>query len=154
MSAAGGIGPSLIKILRIFRIVRALKLVKSMEGLQKLVQTIIFSLPSLLNVSALLFLVYFLFSILSVFLFQDIRYRVNGPKNMLTNFQAIGVQWQVGFGNFLDAFLTLFRMSTGEDWYKIMFDTTRDDDFGCTPGDSCGICNLILNINFMIMDIK
>ena len=31
----------------------------------------------------------------------------------------------------MNSFLTLFRMSTGEDWYKIAFDTTRDSNFGC-----------------------
>ena len=31
-------------------------------------------------------------------------------------------------------------MSTGEDWYKIMFDTTRSSSLSCIPGDSCGSC--------------
>ena len=35
--------------------------------------------------------------------------------------------------------MTLFRVSTGEDWFKIMFDTTRDkENYNCTPDDSCG----------------
>lgn len=29
------------------------------------------------------------------------------------------------------SFLTLFRMSTGEDWDKIMFDMTRNKSYGC-----------------------
>ena len=75
---------SLLKLLRLFRIVRTLKLIKSMKGLQQLVQTLIFSLPSLMNVSALLFLVYFLFSILACFLFADIKYLKNRGQNVLS----------------------------------------------------------------------
>lgn len=140
----GNVGSSIIKIIRIFRIVRTLKLVKSMEGLQKLVTTIIFSLPSLLNVSGLLFLVYFLFSVLSVFLFKSITYKLNQVTNPLTNQQIIGIQYDIGFENFLQAFLTLFRISTGEDWYRIMFDVTRNEQFGCVENDSCGSCSFFI----------
>jgi hypothetical protein len=59
---------------------------------------------------------------------------------MITGFQLLGVQSYVGFDNFFLSFLTLFRISTGEDWYKIMFDTTRTAEYDCTPGDSCGSC--------------
>jgi hypothetical protein len=130
-NSASSTGSSVIKLIRIFRIVRILKLAKNMEGLQKLVFTIIFSIPSLLNVTSLLFLVYFIFSILGCFLFTDIQYTINDIRNPLTNFQVIGVNNYVGFNNFLISFITLFRISTGEDWYKIMFDTTRDASYRC-----------------------
>ena len=47
--------------------------------------TLVFSLPSLMNVTALLLLVYFFFSILSCFLFSDIKYSKN-TKVFLTIF--------------------------------------------------------------------
>ena len=37
-------------------------------------------------------------------------------------------------------------MSTGEDWYKIMFDCARDKSYGCVDGDSCGNC-IFFNID-------
>ncbi len=42
--------------------------------------------------------------------------------------------------------MTLFRMSTGEDWYKIMFDMTRPygDKYKCYDQSCTGNCNLIL----------
>jgi voltage-dependent calcium channel T type alpha-1I len=58
-----------VKIFKIIRVLRIIKLVKSMEGLKKLVGTIIFSLPSLINASSLIFLSYYIFSILASFLF-------------------------------------------------------------------------------------
>jgi hypothetical protein len=66
--------PQIIRVLRIFRITRILKLIKQVQGLKRLIDTIIFSLPSLLNVSSLLFLAYYIFSILSSFLFSKITY--------------------------------------------------------------------------------
>jgi hypothetical protein len=66
------VGPQLARIVRVLRVTRLLKLVKSMRGLQKLIETLIFSLPSLVNVGALLFLVFFIFSILGWFMFKDI----------------------------------------------------------------------------------
>lgn len=47
-----------------------------MKGLQKLVKTLVFSLPAILNVSILLFLEYFIFSILGCFLFKDVKFLV------------------------------------------------------------------------------
>lgn len=67
----------------------------------------------MLNVTALLFLVYFIFAILGVFLFGD-----------LTSGWAIDEN--NNFTDFHHAFLLLFRCSTGEDWYKFMFDTMED----------------------------
>lgn len=65
-------GPQLIRVIRVFRITKILRLVKSLKGLQKLIETIIISLPSLLNVGALLFLIMFIYSILGCFLFKNI----------------------------------------------------------------------------------
>jgi hypothetical protein len=44
-----------------------------MHGLQKLIETLVFALPSLMNVGALLLLVFFIYSVLGVFLFKDIH---------------------------------------------------------------------------------
>ena len=55
---------SLLKVIKVFRVARLVKLVKNIKGIQKLVQTIIFSLPKLVNAFSLLILSFFLFSIL------------------------------------------------------------------------------------------
>lgn len=65
---------SITKVFRIFRITRILKLVKSVEGLKRLVNTIWFSLPSMINVSQLIFLNFYIFSILASFLFGNIDF--------------------------------------------------------------------------------
>jgi len=32
----------------------------------------------------------------------------------------------------------LFALTTGEDWNKVMFDTTRTKEWGCVEGINCG----------------
>ena len=56
---------------------------------------------------------FFIFSILFVFLFKDIK-----SGDVLDDSY-------INFSNFFNAFLTLFRCSTGEDWINIMFDTMK-----------------------------
>lgn len=108
------VGPQLARVFRVLRVTRLFRLIKSFEGLQKLIETAIFSLPAMLNVSALLFLVFFIFSILGVFLFGTIT---SGDAIDEVN----------NFTDFHHAFQLLFRCASGEDWFKIMFDTMRGD---------------------------
>lgn len=79
-----------------------------------MIDTAIYALPAVLNVSALLFLVFFIASVLAVFLFRDIT-----DGKIVTS--------ENNFSNFHNAFILLFRSSTGEDWYKLMFDVSRNN---------------------------
>ncbi|KAL4475075.1 hypothetical protein ABPG74_001771 [Tetrahymena malaccensis] len=103
-------GPQIIRILRVLRVSRLFKLMKSFQGLMKLIQTTIYAFPKFLNATFLFILFYCIFAILAWFLFSDLRsgWRINTFWN---------------FSNFHRAFILLFRMSTGEDWYLVMYDT-------------------------------
>ena len=70
------IGP-ITTIIRSFRIARVLKLIKRAKNLQKILQTIVIALPELINVGALLLLFIFLFSVLGVYLFAEIKLQNN-----------------------------------------------------------------------------
>lgn len=110
------VGPQLARVLRVMRVSRLLKLVKSLKGIQKLLETLTLALPALMNVGALLILVYFIFSVLGVFLFSDI---VSGEIiDDLNN-----------FSNFNYAMVLLFRCSTGESWWSFMFDTYKSNPY-------------------------
>lgn len=60
-----------------------------------------------MNVLSLLILIFFIYSILGVFLFNNI------PFNDI-------IDSHTNFNNFSSAMVTLFRISTGEDWHLIM----------------------------------
>ena len=101
--------------------------------------------------SALLILVYFIFAVLSVFLFYKV---VEGDT--INNY--------MNFSNFGMAIIMLFRCSTGEDWHIAMFDCVRPRR--CIDGTSnCGsayaylffiafnvICQLVM-LNLFVMVI-
>jgi hypothetical protein len=102
-------GPQMIRIVRVFRVSKLIRLFKALESLQNLIKIIMYSLPSIGNVSALLSLIFFIYSIIGVNLFSGV---VSGKI----------IDSETNFSNFGRAMMTLFRCSTGEDWYSIMFD--------------------------------
>lgn len=63
--------PQLARLLWVLRITRLFKLMKTkkFESFNKIIRTVIFSFPALFNVLMLLLLVYFIYSILGVFMF-------------------------------------------------------------------------------------
>jgi hypothetical protein len=74
--------------------------------------TFVITIPSLANIGGLLFLLLYLYAVLGVFMFATVK--LQGTLNEHANFQYFGI-----------AFLTLFRISTGEAWNEIMSDTNR-----------------------------
>lgn len=66
----------------------------------------------MINVGALLILFLFVFSILGVTLFAEVKLQDTMDRH--ANFQNFGL-----------ALLTLFRVATGEGWVDIMFDAAR-----------------------------
>lgn len=66
------IGPQLARVMRVLRVTRILRLAGKAEGLQAILQTIMFSIPALMNVFTLLVLIYFMMSVLGNFLFKNI----------------------------------------------------------------------------------
>ena len=68
---------ALTTVVRAFRILRVLKLIRKARNLQKILDTFLLAIPELANVGALLFLFLFLFAVLGVFLFAEVRLQEN-----------------------------------------------------------------------------
>lgn len=117
-------GPQIARVMRVLRVTRVLRLFGKAKGLQAIIQTILFSIPSILNVTMLLMLIFFMFSILGVFMFGEVT-----EGEVLDDLK--------NFNNFFNAFLLLFALSTGEDWNLIMFDCGRTPP-DCIPRQTCG----------------
>ncbi len=101
LSSGNGGGAS---VLRVLRIARGFRLVKRVNGLNILFKTLLISVPTMLNVGGLMFIFFFIFSVLGMNLFGKVE-----SSETYANFQSFG--W---------ALLTLLRMSTGEAWNSIM----------------------------------
>ena len=72
-NSALSVGPQIARILRVLRVTRVIRLANKNKGLQALMATITLSIGPLMNVFGLLMLVMFIFSILAVFFFGEVR---------------------------------------------------------------------------------
>lgn len=110
------------------RIARCVRLLGYFKELQRLFRALLLTLPKFANVMVTFLLLLTMYGILGVHLFS--------PAKHSEEFAANG-----NFRNFVWAFLTLFRSSTGEAWNEIMHDLAKkeEDHFRdgtwCTPHD-------------------
>lgn len=121
----------LASIIRIFRIARLFRLLryKPLRPLKKLFMSLGISLVKLANVGVVACLFLVLFSILGVSLFSTAK--GGDTLNEHGNFK-----------DFVYAFITLFRASTGEAWNSIMHDLHKDEVDWFRAGDWCTPANL------------
>ena len=106
------IDPTLLRVIRTIRITRILKILRTAKGLQALLKTVAESLPQVGNLALLFCLLFFIFSTLGVELF--------GKLSCDSRLYACpGINMHTNFNNFGAAFLTLFRVTTGDALYKL-----------------------------------
>ncbi|KAJ8001332.1 hypothetical protein DPEC_G00168440 [Dallia pectoralis] len=126
LNASLPINPTIIRIMRVLRIARVLKLLKMATGMRALLDTVVQALPQVGNLGLLFMLLFFIYAALGVELFGKLECSEENPCE--------GLSRHATFQNFGMAFLTLFRVSTGDNWNGIMKDTLRE----CRPDDrSC-----------------
>ncbi|XP_063608556.1 voltage-dependent T-type calcium channel subunit alpha-1G-like, partial [Penaeus indicus] len=113
------INPTIIRVMRVLRIARVLKLLKMAKGIRALLDTVMQALPQVGNLGLLFFLLFFIFAALGVELFGRLECDDSHPCQ--------GLGEHAHFKNFGMAFLTLFRVATGDNWNGIMKDTLRDN---------------------------
>ena len=100
------INPTVIRVMRVLRIARVLKLLKMAKGIRALLNTVMQALPQVGNLGLLFFLLFFIFSALGVEMFGGISCDEQYPCE--------GLGEHAHFRTFGMAFLTLFRIATGE----------------------------------------
>nr|XP_033785401.1 voltage-dependent T-type calcium channel subunit alpha-1I isoform X2 [Geotrypetes seraphini] len=130
INAALPINPTIIRIMRVLRIARVLKLLKMATGMRALLDTVVQALPQVGNLGLLFMLLFFIYAALGVELFGKLVCNDDNPCE--------GMSRHATFENFGMAFLTLFQVSTGDNWNGIMKDTLRD----CTNDDRSCLSNL------------
>ncbi|XP_021706156.1 voltage-dependent T-type calcium channel subunit alpha-1G isoform X2 [Aedes aegypti] len=137
------INPTIIRVMRVLRIARVLKLLKMAKGIRALLDTVMQALPQVGNLGLLFFLLFFIFAALGVELFGRLECSEEVPCQ--------GLGEHAHFANFGMAFLTLFRVATGDNWNGIMKDTLRDDcDDAADCVKNCCVSTIIAPIFFVI----
>lgn len=112
-----GISPTLLRVVRVFRIGRVLRLVKSAKGIRKLLFSLIISIPALFNIAILLFIFMFIFAVMGMTLFSNVRH-------------VMALTETINFDNFPNSMVLLFRLSTSAGWNDIL-DPLQEGDGGC-----------------------
>ena len=138
------IGPTILRVVRVFKIFRLFKIVKSVQGLRNIIRTIIYSLPSLLHIGAILFLVLFIYSVLGSFLFGTMKHEGDAINDFYN------------FDNFFKAFLIMFGCATGDSWYVFMNDVAQDHSV-ISPiffMSFYNLCSLVLLNMFILIIIQ
>ena len=133
--------PTMIRIFRIFRLMRLMRLSRKARGLQNLGKTLVTTLPSLMHVGFLLMIFFFMYAVLGVQLFYNVKHQD-------------AVTRQANFESFGQALYVLFRISTGEDWNLAMYEVSVQPP-DCTPDFSaadgvgdCGVSRAVSVIYF------
>ncbi|XP_078799389.1 voltage-dependent T-type calcium channel subunit alpha-1I isoform X1 [Oryzias latipes] len=133
INASLPINPTIIRIMRVLRIARVLKLLKMATGMRALLDTVVQALPQVGNLGLLFMLLFFIYAALGVELFGELVCNADYPCE--------GMSRHATFENFGMAFLTLFQVSTGDNWNGIMKDTLREcppdrpgSDYDCHTG--------------------
>lgn len=131
------INPTIIRIMRVLRIARVLKILKAADGIQRLLNCVSQSLPQVGNLSMLFLLIFFIFSALGIELFGGLDCKNN---------ECAGLSRHAHFDDFTYALLTLFRISTGDNWSGLLKDCINEDL--CPEG--CPIMPYVAPIYFAV----
>lgn len=139
---AGGSASGLIDVVaRSFRAGRLFRLVQLAPSLRQLFNTFIITLPSLVNIGGLLFLVFFIYAAMGVQLFAKVKFGELVTET--TNFQTIAramVTLARDFGWYVICLAKQssrvcnvlrfhqVRCATGERWNDLMFELASEDD--------------------------
>ncbi|KAH9101797.1 hypothetical protein AeMF1_021502 [Aphanomyces euteiches] len=147
MDVKVGSAASITRVFRVFRVGRAIRLIKKAKVMKSLFDTLIVSLPAVLNVVSLLSLLYYIFAAVAVQLFAKTAF----DNDMINENQ--------NFRNFWMAFQTLIGFSTGENWDNFTWEMFKqvpatnptcedrpynasmcgfNNSYGCIPLDGCG----------------
>ncbi|CAG9133928.1 unnamed protein product [Plutella xylostella] len=101
------ISPTLLRVVRVFRIGRILRLIKAAKGIRKLLFALVVSLPALFNIGALLALITFIYAIIGMSIFGNVKEQ--GALDDIVNFQTFGRSMQL-----------LFRLMTSAGWNDVL----------------------------------
>ncbi|EQC33497.1 hypothetical protein SDRG_09006 [Saprolegnia diclina VS20] len=142
-----------ITVVRVFRVGRALRLIKQAKTMKNLIDTLIVSLPAVINVTSLLMLLFYIYSALGVQFFAKVAL----DNQLIHKYQ--------NFQNFFRALQALIGYSTGENWNNFTWEVYytspatnpncvdrsynasmcgfNDTEFDCVPLDGCGTWGII-----------
>jgi hypothetical protein len=114
------VSPTILRVIRVARVGRILRLVKGARGIRTLLFALAVSMPALVNIGLLLFLIIFIYAIFGMNFFMHVGYsdNLNGQFNFETIFRSM---------------VTLFPLCTSAGWSVYLESTSFDGPPKCNP---------------------
>ena len=112
---ADGAALSALRVARVFRVIR---MFKAFPELQLLVKVLLRSFHSVYFACLLLLVFMYMYSVIGVTLFRDVTTVVTAHSATIDP-----------FGNVIEAFFSLFRVTTGEDWTDLRYDMIESTSY-------------------------
>ncbi|MFT5646189.1 MAG: voltage-gated sodium channel [Aureispira sp.] len=123
---------SVFATLRVLRIVQLTRSIRAIEELRVLIGVLLRSIKSLSYIAVLFLLIMYIYAIMGVTLFKNEQYSESEHLELtLSNPDP--------YGSLGEAFFTLFRILTGEDWTDLRYNllnnehTTKEDGMSTVP---------------------
>lgn len=105
--------PTILRVVRVVKVGRVLRLVKGARGIRTLLFALAISMPALVNIGLLLFLVIFIYAIFGMNFFMYVKY--DAGINELFNFETI-----------YRSMITLFPLCTSAGWNGVLKALTNE----------------------------
>ena len=116
------VSPTLLRVVRVFRVGRILRLVKSAKGIRTLLFSLAVSLPALVNIGLLLFLIMFIYAIFGMSFFMHVKHNA-------------GIEELFNFETFFKSMTLLFQISTSAGWDSVLAGLMIEPPY-CDPSPS------------------
>ncbi len=131
--------PTVLRVVRVVRVGRVLRLIKGARGIRTLLFALAISLPALVNIGLLLFLIIFIyvifrfinFNIFSQYYLLFINKAIFGMNFFMYVKYAAGINELFNFENIYRSMITLFPMCTSAGWSNVLEALTNDQPPYC-----------------------
>lgn len=135
---------NILSTLRILRVVQLTRSIRAIGELQLLIGVLIKSIRSLSYIAVLFLLIMYIYAIIGVTLFRNPDYE-NSEHLRLT------VSNPDPYGNLGEAFFTLFRILTGEDWTDLRYNLLTSEHMQGNAPKASGTIVTIYHVSWMVI---
>lgn len=135
---------NILSTLRILRVVQLTRSIRAIGELQLLIGVLIKSIRSLSYIAVLFLLIMYIYAIIGVTLFRNDNYAESEHLRLTTSNPD-------PYGDLGEAFFTLFRILTGEDWTDLRYNLLQNEHMEGNSPQVSGTTVTIYHVSWMII---
>lgn len=135
---------NVLSTLRILRVVQLTRSIRAIGELQLLIGVLIKSIRSLSYIAVLFLLIMYIYAIIGVTLFRN-------PDYAESEHRRLTISNPDPYGNLGEAFFTLFRILTGEDWTDLRYNLLTNEHMKGSSPKSSNTVVTIYHVSWMII---